>query len=74
MVVQTLVGHLGTVHALAYSFFTETLFSASNDKTVKAWRNEKKREMFFHPWFQQGQSLTDFSLKKTTKPVYCTSF
>jgi WD40 repeat protein len=74
VVIQTLVGHSGTINALAYSFFTETLFSASNDKTIKCWKNEKRREAFFHPWLQQVQTLTDFSIKKTLKPVYCTYF
>lgn len=37
-VVQTIVGHGGTVVALCYSRHNDTLFSSSNDKTIRIWK------------------------------------
>jgi len=48
-VVQTLVGHNGTVLALKYAKQSDTIFSASNDKTLKIWKQEEGREFLFHP-------------------------
>jgi len=47
--IQTLFGHNGTVMAIAYG--SDTLFSASNDKTLKIWKQESGREFLYHPWF-----------------------
>lgn len=37
-IVQTIIGHSGTIMALAYSKMNDSLFSASNDKTIKIWK------------------------------------
>lgn len=37
-VAQTIIGHGGTVVALAYSQQNDTLFSSSNDKTIRIWK------------------------------------
>ena len=37
-VVQTLTGHTGTVLCLTYSKKSDTLFSGSNDKSVRVWK------------------------------------
>jgi WD40 repeat protein len=48
-VVQTLVGHNGSILALKYARSSDTIFSASNDKTLKIWKQEDGREFLFHP-------------------------
>ncbi|KAL4445096.1 hypothetical protein ABPG74_018824 [Tetrahymena malaccensis] len=65
-IVQTLVGHQGTIIAIEYSKKNETLFTASNDKTFKIWKQEEGRELFYHPWFVCYQVIFDFSMKKMT--------
>jgi WD40 repeat protein len=37
-VVQTIAGHTATVLSLVYSKKSDTLFSASVDKTVRVWK------------------------------------
>ena len=37
-VVQTLTGHTGTILCLAYAKKSDTLFSGSNDKSVRVWK------------------------------------
>lgn len=73
-VVQTIVGHGGTVVALAYSRHNDTLFSSSNDKTIRIWKQEKHRNFFMHPWYVCYQIVQDLSNKRIEQPLYASSF
>ena len=74
-VVQTLVGHSGTIVALCYSQASDTLFSASNDRTLRIWKQEDGREFLYHPWYVVFQVIYDFSMRRNVgNQGYLTSF
>ena len=74
-VVQTMVGHNGTILALKYAKLSDTIFSASNDKTLKIWKQEDGREFLYHPWYVVFQVIYDFSMKKMINyQAYLTTF
>ena len=56
--VQTLTGHGGTITCLAYG--GGTLFSASNDRTVRLWRPDPGRVLLLYPWFSVVQTIGAF--------------
>eukprot|EP01016_Furgasonia_blochmanni_P038785 TRINITY_DN4728_c0_g2_i5.p1 TRINITY_DN4728_c0_g2~~TRINITY_DN4728_c0_g2_i5.p1 ORF type:complete len:316 (-),score=45.38 TRINITY_DN4728_c0_g2_i5:1735-2682(-) len=63
-IVQTMVGHGGTVLCLAYDQENGILLSGSNDRVLKIWRQEPGRELLYYPGFTCIQTLTNFSVKK----------
>ncbi|CAD8158706.1 unnamed protein product [Paramecium pentaurelia] len=71
--IQTLFGHTGSIMALAFA--QDSLFSASNDKVLRIWKQESGREFMYHPWFVTVQIIYDFSMKKSlNQQSYITAF
>jgi len=54
--IQTVVGHGGTINALACG--TDCLVSCSNDCTIKVWRPDRDRRILLYPWFLLTQTIT----------------
>ena len=51
------------------------MFSASNDRTLRIWKQEDGREFLFHPWYVVFQVIYDFSIKKNVgNSAYLTAF
>ena len=57
--IQSIVGHGGTVNAIACG--TDCIVSCSNDNTIKVWRPDRDRRILLYPWFLLTQTIKDTS-------------